>query len=180
MAVGADGWTVQVARERPYVLDHDRDTVECFDEITDHDQAGYFFVRVRRPGEQLPSLMVSQTFAPSQGGFFPGVLLVPQSSRVFVGAGERLLCYSTYDGHWVRQWEDTANAGFWGWDIHGGVVVMSAELEIAAWTADGEKLWTRFVEPPWSYSVNGSTLVLDVMGQIALLSLESGVELHAT
>jgi len=28
---------------------------------------------------------------------------------------------------------------------------MSAELELAAWRTDGTKLWTTFVEPPWTY-----------------------------
>jgi hypothetical protein len=46
----------------------------------------------------------------------------------------------------------------------GDVVVMSAELELAAWTTTGEKLWTTFVEPPWEYAVEGDSLVLDVMG----------------
>ena len=43
---------------------------------------------------------------------------------------------------------------------------MSAELEIAAWTAEGTKLWSTFVEPPWSYEVNQGVLTLDVMGTI--------------
>jgi hypothetical protein len=51
---------------------------------------------------------------------------------------------------------------------------MSAELELAAWDTHGRKLWTRFVEPPWAYTVNGDTIRLDVMGDVSHLRLETG------
>ncbi len=51
---------------------------------------------------------------------------------------------------------------------------MSAELELAAWTIDGTKLWTTFVEPPWSYSEANGTITLDVMGRISTFALSSG------
>jgi hypothetical protein len=74
----------------------------------------------------------------------------------------------------VRQWQDDADTGFWGWRLHDDVVVMSAELELAAWTTGGEKLWTTFVEPPWSYAVEDSTVRLDVMGEISEFPLQRG------
>lgn len=49
--------------------------------------------------------------------------------------------------------------------MDGDVVVMSAELELAAWTVTGHKLWTAFVEPPWDYSVEDDQILLDVMGR---------------
>lgn len=42
---------------------------------------------------------------------------------------------------------------------------MAAELELAAWTSSGEKLWTTVVEPPWSYQVFDDLVQLDVMGK---------------
>ena len=51
---------------------------------------------------------------------------------------------------------------------------MEAELELAAWTIQGHKLWTTFVEPPWSYNVVGDTVTLDVMGTITTFPLISG------
>jgi hypothetical protein len=42
---------------------------------------------------------------------------------------------------------------------------MSAELELAVWTTDAMKLWSTFVEPPWSYRVPAGQIELDAMGQ---------------
>lgn len=41
---------------------------------------------------------------------------------------------------------------------------MAAELELAAWTIQGEKLWSTFVEPPWDHEVRDDVVYLDVMG----------------
>ena len=42
--------------------------------------------------------------------------------------------------------EDSADVGFWSWAQHGETVLMSAELELAAWSSAGRKLWSTFVE----------------------------------
>lgn len=51
---------------------------------------------------------------------------------------------------------------------------MLAELELAAWAMGGRKLWTMFVEPPWSYTVHEQTVTLDVMGLVRSLDLHTG------
>jgi hypothetical protein len=51
---------------------------------------------------------------------------------------------------------------------------MSAELELAAWTTGGAKLWTTFVEPPWSYRVADGLVILDVMGDERTIGLSGG------
>ena len=107
-------------------------------------------------------------------GFSPGVLVVPETDVLFVGAGERLLAYDL--AHPARLWEDVAKVGFWGWARYGDVVVMSAELELAAWDIEGTKLWTTFVEPPWSYEVTDDILKLDIMGVKSEFSLGRGPE----
>ena len=48
------------------------------------------------------------------------------------------------------------------------------KLELAAWSAVGEKLWSTFVEPPWSYRVEGDIVHLDVMGRLSSFSLRDG------
>lgn len=73
---------------------------------------------------------------------------------VFVGAGTRL--------------------GFWSWSAHEGTVLMSAELELAAWNSHGEKLWTTPVEPPWHYSVQQGVVTLDIMGETRSFPLFGG------
>jgi hypothetical protein len=44
-----------------------------------------------------------------------------------------------------QAWMDNTQVGSWGWRPHGDVVVMSAEIELAAWTIDGVKPWTTFI-----------------------------------
>jgi hypothetical protein len=56
----------------------------------------------------------------------------------------------------VRLWEDRADFGFHSWQCYDDMIVMSAELELAAWDTQGRKHWTTFVEPPWEHSVDGA------------------------
>ena len=125
------------------------------------------------PAGGWPSLVVAQRFEPCVAGFDPGVLLVPEAAVLFVGAGTRLLAYAL-DGPPLRMWEDRADVGFLCWAQHGEVVLMSAELELAAWDVRGRKLWTTFVEPPWGYTVAGDDVRLDVMGRVSTFLLAEG------
>lgn len=129
------------------------------------------FVSVSRASD-WPQLVVAQTFWPSAGGFDPGVLLVQETEMLFIGAGERLLAYRL--NPLERLWEDTCDMGFWGWTQHGKYVLMSAELELAAWDRFGKKLWSTFVEPPWTYRINGNRVQLDVMGSLSEFDLAKG------
>jgi len=89
---------------------------------------------------------------------------------LFIGAGRRLLAYDLSAPS--RLWEDEADTGFWFWSRYGRFVLMAAELELAAWDVNGRKLWSRFVEPPWTYQVEGSSVVVKVEGwQITRVSL---------
>lgn len=140
--------------------------------VTGSEYSSSCFVSVARL-VQWPFLVVTQRYAPSQGGFDPGALLVPETSRLFIGAGRRLLAYDLSTP--ARLWEDETDCGFWSWSQHGAVVLMAAELELAAWDIHGVKLWSIFVEPPWEYKVSGEIVTLDVMGTISRLQLRSGV-----
>lgn len=119
-----------------------------------------------------PFLTVTQRFSPSTAGFDPGVILIPETNRLFIGAGERLLAYDLETPR--RLWEDIADTGFWCWTRHDDTIVMSAELELAAWDLRGKKLWSTFVEPPWDYDVSDGTLNLDVMGVKSHFDLNAG------
>ena len=129
------------------------------------------FVSVAR-ASVWPQLVVAQTFSPSAGGFEPGVLLVQETETLFIGAGERPLAYRL--GPFERLWEDTCDMGFWGWEQHGEVVLMRAELELAAWDCFGKKLWSTFVEPPWDCVVKDDRIQLDVMGDKSEFDLAKG------
>ena len=100
------------------------------------------------------------------------MLLIPETNVLFIGAGTRLLAYHLDRPR--RLWVDENNAGFWGWAQHGDVALMSAELELAAWDRNGRKLWTMFVEPPWTYRVESGMVDLDVMGRLSSFPIASG------
>src|SRR6266571_2234442 len=66
-------------------------------------------------------------------------VLVPETKLLFLGAGERILAYRLDPP--TRLWDDRADTGFLGWEQHGDTILLAAELEFAAWTTAGEKLW---------------------------------------
>jgi hypothetical protein len=121
------------------------------------------FFAVESSSRNWPELVVALRFVPGpEAGFYPGFLLVPERHLILVGAGTCLLAYELSPVR--RLWEDVADCGFWSWKRHGNIVLMSAELELGAWDLNGRKLWSTFVEPPWSYEVRGDRVELDVMG----------------
>jgi hypothetical protein len=131
------------------------------------------FLAVGSSARNWPDLVVALRFDPGpNAGFHPGIMLVPERDLVFVGAGTSLLAYKLSPVR--RLWEDFADCGFWGWKRHGDVVLMSAELELAAWDIDGRKLWSTFVEPPWSYEVHDNRVELDVMGRKSSFAIATG------
>lgn len=129
------------------------------------------FVGVQKDGG-WPFLVVAQCYEPAGYGFYPGAVLVPETKLLFIGAGKRLLAYDLETPR--RLWEDETDCGFWHWQRHGNTIVMSAELELAAWDLAGQKLWTTFVEPPWQYTVKDGMIHLDVMGTKSQFVLERG------
>ncbi|MEQ7011327.1 hypothetical protein ABN028_34695 [Actinopolymorpha sp. B17G11] len=172
--VSISGIEVFVAREYPPIWHSYCAHAELVDEDNAADRDSALLVAgVRRAEREWPGLVLALRYAPSQGGFAPGVLVVPESQVAFVGAGTVLRAYRI-SPEAERLWSDEAELGFWSWRQHGSTVVMSAEVGLAAWDIDGTKLWTRFVEPPWSYSVDGRLLTLDVMGSVATFDLRTG------
>ena len=133
----------------------------------------FCFFAVGDASTEWPSLVVSQRYEPAGYGFSPGMLVVPETAVVFIGAGTRLLAYRLRPTP-QRLWTDAADVGFWGWSRFDDVVFMSAELELAAWSLEGNKLWTTSVEPPWTFAVSGGHVQLDVMGQKASFPVREG------
>ena len=144
-----------------FVEEHDLDSAE----------GEACFVAIRK-GVQWPEVLISQRFSPCEGGFDPGVLIIPETNFMFLGAGTRLTAYRLDAPR--RLWEDVADAGFWCWNRFGEYVLMSAELELAAWNIKGDKLWTTFVEPPWTYTVDNGLVQLDVMGNKSAFPIAEG------
>lgn len=167
------GYRLELAEGLPDYYEYDASHADLFEAIAlDTEKLKVFYLTVRRE-HGWPFLIVAQRYQPaSEGGFFPGVLLVPETDVLFIGAGERLLAYSLREPK--RLWEDRADIGFWHWQRHDSVILMSAELELAAWDLQGKKLWTTFVEPPWEYRVESGVIHLDVMGALSDFPLHTG------
>ena len=106
------------------------------------------------------------------GGLGTAIAVIPEAHRLFIGAGEEIFCYDLSTPQ--RLWRDTADNGLWGWEIVRDTVLMSAELELAAWDVTGQKLWSTFVEPPWSYRLQDDQITLDVMGKSTRFELRIG------
>lgn len=158
----------------PSLVEHYVERARLADRIElDRTEKTACFFAVGSPGLGWPDLVVMQTYDPSVAGFNPGILIAAEADTAFIGAGTRVLAYRLRPEP-ERLWVDACNFGFWGWAQFGDVVVMSAELELAAWTASGQKLWTMFVEPPWTYTVDGGTVRVDVMGTISEFPLTRG------
>lgn len=156
----------------PDLYDHYCENAQLVDEhdLSSEETACFFGIGLQ---SNWPSLVVAQRYSPSSAGFHPGILLVPETSTVFIGAGDRLLAYQLEPTP-TRLWIDHAKCGFWSWSRHGEYVLLSAELELAAWTLDGVKRWTTFVEPPWVFNVSDGTVELDVMGEKSSFPIATG------
>lgn len=57
--------------------------------------------------EEWPALIVAQSYEPVGYGFSPGILVVPETATVFIGAGQRLLAYTMArargDSGWIAR-----------------------------------------------------------------------------
>ena len=58
-----------------------------------------------------PTLLVTQQVSLDVAGFDAGVLIVPETGLVLIGAGERLLAYDLNRAE--RLWENHTEVGFW-------------------------------------------------------------------
>lgn len=141
-------------------------------DLANHDGTFSFIGLARAQSNAAwPELIVAQTYRDAHV-FHPGFLIQSGTQRLFIGAGERLLCYDLEN--FQRLWEARTDCGFWGWYDLGAVVVMAAELEFSIYSAAGAQLWSTFVEPPWDFSVDGECVELDVMGDKRRLNLADG------
>ncbi|MEM8980229.1 MAG: hypothetical protein AAGD04_12145 [Pseudomonadota bacterium] len=148
------------------------ENADFIDEIDHLNSEGHFYFLGISKGDanqEWPSLVSVQRYDYAYTSISPGILLVPDTSLVFVGAGTRLLCYDLKKQ--ARLWEEEAYLGFWGWSQAAEYVLLSAECEFAVWDQYGKKLWSTFVEPPWSFEVKGEIVELDVMGSLKNLRL---------
>ncbi len=128
LAVTCGGYTVEWIDRLPPHYAQLKAKAVLVDEIALH-AGGLCGVSVRRAGQTWPFLVVAQSREPSGASLGAGALIT--DGTLFVGVGERVLVYDLLAPR--RLAEDGADTGFHGWEQHGDVVLMSAELELAAW-----------------------------------------------
>ena len=130
-------------------------------------------------GHDWPFLIVAQRYSPGpQSGFYPGVLVAPETGLLFLGAGERLLAY-TLDPP-GKVWEYYLHSGFCQWERSQECVVMSSEHELAVWNIHGQKRWDFAVSPPWQYAIQGDTIHVYMGNKQTALHCERGIVIEGT
>lgn len=121
-----------------------------------------FFICVGT-GDGWPFITIAQSYEPCAAGFNPGFLVLPEADTLFIGAGQRVLIYDLKQRKKIA--EDFYNEGFLGWMRYREYVIMLAELDVACWRLNGEKMWSRFVEPPYNVEFEDDKIILDIMGK---------------
>ncbi len=171
--VTSGNWTCHcLANGLPELLCDYQDNAVLSENFELKSEGSVCFLAARSASAEWPELVVTQRYEPGpSSGFSPGALISPEDV-LFVGAGTRLLCYDLTACR--RKWKDCTEVGFWSWEQHSDFVVMAAELEMAVWSSSGQKRWSRFVEPPWSYRIQEGHVTLDVMGNLERFSLAGG------
>lgn len=126
--------------------------------------------------EGCGNVVIEGHYSPSRSGFEQALLLVPEHRMALFGAGRQALSFAFAPEDTRLVYAHELEVGFWGWVLHGDAVIMLAELEFAVWGMDGLPKWSRFVEPPWTFEMRGTSVLLDVMGHVTQLDLSSGRE----
>ncbi len=167
-------YTVTVASKFPALYDEYHKRATLVETFFDRDTEKPLCIVTLAKGKDWPFLVIAQQYEDYHDQFHPAILLVPETSLLFIGAGERLLAYSWDPSR--KLWEETIMLGFWGWERYRQFVIMAAELEFSVWDIYGRKLWSMSVEPPWDYKLVDEVVHLNVMGEETVFYLENGVK----
>ena len=174
LTLGIDGYSIVVQEGSfPELYDTYRREASFLDELDVKGEGTPFFVGIKKGGG-WPGFCVALRYTGESTGFSPAVVFVPESNILFVGAGEVVLAYDVHDKK--RLWRESVDCGFWSWYRYDTTVLMASELEFAAWTITGERLWSTYVEPPWDFNVVEGIVMLDVMGDKRSFPLLNGPE----
>jgi hypothetical protein len=129
-------------------------------------------------GHDWPFLIVAQRYSPgAQSGFYPGVIFLPESDLLLLGAGERLLAYRLTEP--CLLWEYQLTGGFWQWERLQDCVIMSSENELAVWDISGQKRWDFALEPPWQYAIEDDTIHVYMGDKQTALHCERGIVIES-
>ena len=130
------------------------------------------YIGVGQGDEWYDTIIAFRSDPIEYGGFDPGLLVVPETDTLFVGAGTIVRTYDLKDQR-IR-FEKELSCGFWGWSRHQDLILMQEELEFGIYTLDGQETWSTFVEPPWTFDIEGDHVKLNVMDEISYRDLKTG------
>lgn len=120
-----------------------------------------------------PDLVIEGNYSPSSdAGFYPGLLIIPEEDILFFGAGDVVQVWNLAPYQKIDEY--VPDCGFWSWSRSGDVVLMSGELELAGWDIKGKKLWSRYVEPPWYFTVHNDIVTTNVMDHEESFNIYTG------
>lgn len=121
-------------------------------------------------GEDWPFLVIRRYCE----HFNPGVLFIPETHLLLVGAGSHLSAYRLDKPR--KLWHETLaeNGEFIKWLRSGEFVLMTADYELAAWDIYGWKKWSVNVESPWNYHIRKGMIQLEATGSQSTFPLDIG------
>jgi len=141
------------------------------------EHSSLFTLAVFHEQQEKPLLLLIRPYEFGPGMWlYPGALLVPETGLLLVGVGEQVFGYRLDPP--AKLWQEAAEEGFWKWQRYQDVCLMTAELELAAWDVQGNRLWSIFVEPPWTYRLHDRTIEVEVMGVKTSFPLEGPPAVH--
>lgn len=96
------------------------------------------YIGVGNEGHWFETVIAFRTEQLDTSGFVPGILVVPETQTLFVGAGETIKIYDLSVK--TLKLEKTTPFGFWGWSRHDDIIIMSAEIEFVVYSLEGGTL----------------------------------------
>lgn len=168
-----DEFTLSISESLPTIFSEYREHAKLVEIFESRDtDVSQVFLAVAKNANWPFLIVVQKRSTGAESGFHPGMLLIPETHLLFVGVEEHVFVYNLETVE--RMWEEQILLGFWGWERYGHYVIMSAEVEMAVWDMYGKKLWSTFVEPPWSYTLDDDSVYLDVGEKKFSFSLLTG------
>ena len=145
---------------------------ESYGDPSQYEHLGFVGVTVYR--DDVAILRVNQFYEQMSESITPGVLIVPETDRLFIGAGSRMLAYdlTTRRRLWIEDAQEMML--FWGWLRRGQHVFAMGELELAVYGLDATPRFRIAADPPWPFEVSGAVLTVETDSETRGYSMADG------
>jgi hypothetical protein len=175
--VAVNVWSVSRHRSRPsWLLERSRLVDEVGDVPHRGDKAIWY--AVGRPGDASPSLLIGlpSSWLGSGNPIREGVLVIPETERVFVATDDYAVCYAPDQDRWQRLWALPLEHAFsvWGWRCHDDVVLLTGEVGLWAFSIEGASCGPRGSSRPGTSRSRAERRGLDVCGTLFGFPVRSG------